>query len=695
MADDRTIRDSRPRAGGEAAMTAAAAAAAARGLPVLRSFREILPTDPDTPGGRSIAFGELASDVQQMFQFNGLPAFVFDQASTGRRTLGHIARAGGRDILISEGTGYIKEGPPEDAPPATVTEVSWPQFTVTIPPNSSVHISINKSGIEVITSGHPNVNDVIVLGVVATDATSVVWLSQFSVDIVQPVPDLDNWIRRVVGPLVSTGLLVSSHGSPSLQLEVNAGEYYINKDFKTAPGAIPATFSYWYRDPLSPLGWTVVPGQTSIDPDNYDDGSGTLAPLAPGQWKKDLIFASPLNESSVEYHVFYGQETFVSQAAAESGNIPNALASLRTHAARLAGIVVTEGATDIASFVDVRPRLGQFAPPSTAITSHSDLTELSADDHPQYQLRSEENVANGYAGLDGSARISPLDGSQLTGITPGQVGADPAGSAAAAIGAHEATFDHANLPTTGQKAALVGTSGAPGGGNPYVTNADTTATPAASRVPRADGAGKVAAGWGGAANSLGTLDGSAQQPLTELKTMVGATGVSGGARGSVPTPVAGDDTKWLRGDASWVNPYPVAEVFLAGTGYNSNDDNYRYRSIGAAANYRFTFRAPFDFGSIVALELIGFADSAGGVGAGKDIDLASSYGAVGELKNNHTGSDTTSTYTIPAQNTLFAINIATLFASLAAGDFCGLLVTHNGVGGTIGYLGIRMRYNRA
>jgi hypothetical protein len=40
------------------------------------------------------------------------------------------------------------------------------------------------------------------------------------------------------------------------------------------------------------------------------------------------------------------------------------------------------------------------------ITCHSALTGLDADDHKQYQLRTEKNVANGYAGLDANALIA-------------------------------------------------------------------------------------------------------------------------------------------------------------------------------------------------------------------------------------------------------------------------------------------------
>lgn len=54
--------------------------------------------------------------------------------------------------------------------------------------------------------------------------------------------------------------------------------------------------------------------------------------------------------------------------------------------------------------------------------------------------------------------------------------AEQAGAAAAAIAAHETTFDHANLPTDDEKDALAGTDGTPSAANPYVTDSDPRLT---------------------------------------------------------------------------------------------------------------------------------------------------------------------------------------------------------------------------
>lgn len=70
-------------------------------------------------------------------------------------------------------------------------------------------------------------------------------------------------------------------------------------------------------------------------------------------------------------------------------------------------------------------------------------------------------------------------------VTAAQAGADPAGSATAAVAAHEVTYDHNNIPTSGEKDALQGTAGLPSDSNRYVTNGDSRLTDA--RTPLAHG----------------------------------------------------------------------------------------------------------------------------------------------------------------------------------------------------------------
>jgi hypothetical protein len=58
-------------------------------------------------------------------------------------------------------------------------------------------------------------------------------------------------------------------------------------------------------------------------------------------------------------------------------------------------------------------------------------------------------------------------------LDAGDVGADPAGTASAERADHESDVNHANLPTSDQKAALAGTGGTPSGSAKYAVVAGT------------------------------------------------------------------------------------------------------------------------------------------------------------------------------------------------------------------------------
>ncbi len=540
-------------------------------------------------GEKGVAGGYASLDANGRLPDVETPLVGLEQLSTGRVEFAGFTLLGGLDLRVGAGRGYFKNGPPTDVGPATTFAVTWVQTDLTLPANVVRYISVDETGTVNATAFAPSTEEAIILGTTLTTGTRIDWLSHVDVDLVQPIPDLHRFLGSALGPLWVSGLLTSISGAPSLKLAVGSGVFYIAKDRKTAPSADPITFTRWYAS-ATPGQWNAVPAQTSVDPDNYDDGSGSLAAVPAGKWTKATLYVAPTGEGTVAYHAVYGQMVFDSQAEAELGDYPTPPGQFETDSLRCAGIVTVQGAVAITSVLQILPKIGQKDVPFTAVTEHDDLLHRDTDGHPQYQLRTEKAVANGY----------------------------------------------------------------------------------------------------------GSLDALAKQPLSELKTMVGATGGADGALGAVPQPLIANQTQFLRGDATWQTaPGAVVEIFDRATDPNSNDGNYRYRSIGATGNWRFTTKVPHDFGSLVSAALIGFARSASAVGAGRDIDLAVSMGNNGQLKNNRTASDTTSTYTIPAQNTLFEIPLTTVLAALTAGDCIGLFVNHNGTGGSIGYIGIRIRYNRA
>ena len=125
---------------------------------------------------------------------------------------------------------------------------------------------------------------------------------------------------------------------------------------------------------------------------------------------------------------------------------------------------------------------------------------------------------------------------------------------------------------------------------------------------------------------------------------------------------------------------------------SGNSGNYRVRSQGGSGAFRYNFFVPHDFSTLTSIQAIGIV-SAGAAQTARDIDLFSDYGALGEASNNHTESDTASTFDLSGgSGQLRGISLSTVFTSLAANDFCGIQIDHNSIGGSIEYIGILLRY---
>jgi hypothetical protein len=147
--------------------------------------------------------------------------------------------------------------------------------------------------------------------------------------------------------------------------------------------------------------------------------------------------------------------------------------------------------------------------------------------------------------------------------------------------------------------------------------------------------------------------------------------------------------------AAWVDVIsggPAASVFeyFPVVNTTANQGSYRTQNVAGTGSARSNLFGPMDMVTLLAVELIGFNVSAT-PGPGADIDLTSEYGNIqlGEASNNHTQTDTTSTYTIPAVNDYFRFDVTGVFSLLTAGDGGGLFIDHNS---TLAYTTLRVRY---
>ncbi len=133
---------------------------------------------------------------------------------------------------------------------------------------------------------------------------------------------------------------------------------------------------------------------------------------------------------------------------------------------------------------------------------------------------------------------------------------------------------------------------------------------------------------------------------------------------------------------------PVIEVVERGLELSSSKNGHPGKNVTANGAIDIGWTIPVDYKTLVSLDIL---VDPGGTNASADIDLASNYGAVGEPSSQHAESNTAITYSL-TNNVIAALDVSSVFSSLSAGDWCGLNLDLNGIGGSAHFLGSRLRY---
>jgi len=121
----------------------------------------------------------------------------------------------------------------------------------------------------------------------------------------------------------------------------------------------------------------------------------------------------------------------------------------------------------------------------------------------------------------------------------------------------------------------------------------------------------------------------------------------------------------------------------------TNRGTHAVYSVGSNSTAYFEFNIPYDQSKLLAVYLLGIP---GGTGTGKNIDLATNYGSLGEAYNLGSEADTTSTYDVTI-NVISGFALNGVLTGTKAGDMVGLRVTHNSIGITMYYMGVLFSYS--
>ena len=306
--------------------------------------------------------GTLATlDVSGAIPDAQVPVEHLNQLTTSLRVGGELSINGGDNTKfdVAAGAGVIVDNHSDPDNPV-ITRVTWGSFTAQAPTGLGTslrsYVAVNSLGNLVQQTTQFTVSqrrDLVILG-------SLAHISGAQIDSAasSPIVGFNQHQEAIdfidaIGPVNIDGNEYSADGA-SLNLAKSAGTafhigaaYAANKKTpsRTVDGVLsPAVFFYTFQNGAG--GFTVGSPATTIDPDNYDDGSGSLAAVPAGQWQIQRIFFFP---GSVFTGIHYGQQTFATKG--------DAIVGLRTatfeanpeadNAVFRSWLVVQQGATDL------------------------------------------------------------------------------------------------------------------------------------------------------------------------------------------------------------------------------------------------------------------------------------------------------------------------------------------------------------
>ncbi len=306
----------------------------------------------------------------------------------------------------------------------------------------------------------------------------------------------------------STDLTIAKSSGSTFSLGVNFSVDKKSPDISQDMTAMPVTFLYSRRNGTG--GFALGSVTTLVDPNNYDDGTGTLAAVPAGYWTVQNIIFIP--GSTANHRIEYGQQTFATYALALSGGAPDShfihnpnfgLGTIRTF------LIVQQGATNLslntsAAFI----QNGKFGSGSGSGSSGGGNVVVGAPSDASYIVMSSDTTLTNEKVIGSDFFITNAHVATLAGILESK------------LSLNFPTHSNVNDPTAGQAAALVGTFGTPASTNRYVTDSDprntNTRTPSPHEVINATALGATQTISGGVAGYVFKATGPTTAQLIQL-----------------------------------------------------------------------------------------------------------------------------------------------------------------------------------
>ena len=342
----------------------------------------LLLSDPVDPA--TVEIGPIIAGNSIATQTNIAPQ-IFYGSNTGTQSGGEVIAINGTTVTFSAGTGYLMV---QNATTTDLKYVVFPQQDITLPLNQTNYIFVTKDGVITYSQARPSSISTIILGIITTNTTTVDYIQHTKRQGDHTATLLDTSWRQAIGNLYISGSIVTENSITPLQLDVTPGRYYYSTHEYLPTGGTAVTWTPYYHNGTD--GFTTGTPTNTLD-GNYDNNTGTLAPIPSGQFARhSLYIVANGNPDGTDHYLFvYAQTTYNTLIEAENGSIPNPPSTFTSNIALIASIIVTNdpiNGIELAAIPQEQPRLTFKASSVSGVTNHGDLTGLLNDDHPQYLL---------------------------------------------------------------------------------------------------------------------------------------------------------------------------------------------------------------------------------------------------------------------------------------------------------------------
>jgi hypothetical protein len=306
-------------------------------------------------------------------EHSDISSLLLEGGTMGVMEGGALTAGTGFIVNIAAGYGYYEPALNVDI----VLRKDWNATSITLSANQDRYIYFDSTGTLASGGSQPDSVLNIILGRVVTNATGIELIDETPLHAEHTSNRYGKLFREAMGPIYASGSIVTENSTP-FHLDIIGGRYYyasdefnpvggINKIFTPTLNGVPQTAIY-----VVPKSW---------------DNAGTLTALTTGQYAKHSLYVVGDNGHE-KYYLVYGQTTFASLGAAETGAIPLAPTFIKDAVTLIAGIIVTEGASNITEIIDQRPVIGFKAGAASATSDHLSLSNLVTGDagHTQFLM---------------------------------------------------------------------------------------------------------------------------------------------------------------------------------------------------------------------------------------------------------------------------------------------------------------------